>query len=257
MRGCAMTDQMTLGEAARVMRDAVGDKSYQVTPLGEEIANYLHVKRKRLTASSHRDYESGLDKLARHFPDLRLEDFEPPAGTERLEEFLDLQWGGGAPRTYNKNLSIVKDFFQWQIRRGRLHGDPTLLIERAKSRQVYRTTFTTDQRHAIVAEQSSRRDRIALRLAPARLRHPQGRPVRAAPAQGGARRAGSPRSPTPALSEGRGPSAAPRDDHRLRRRSAGPRKARLFPRRLPRAWGPLVRIRSDHDHVLRPFIDSR
>lgn len=159
-----MTDQMTLSEAARVMRDAVRDKSYQVTPLGEEIANYLHVKRKRLTASSHRDYESGLDKLARYFPDLRLEDFEPPAGTERLEEFLDHQWGGGAPRTYNKNLSIVKDFFQWQIRRGRLHGDPTLLIERAKSRQVYRTTFTTDQRHAIIAEQASLRDRIALRL---------------------------------------------------------------------------------------------
>jgi site-specific recombinase XerC len=89
---------------------------------------------------------------------------EPPTGTERLEEFLDHQWGGGAPRTYNKNLSIVKDFFQWQIRRARLHGDPTLLIERAKSRQVYRTTFTTDQRHAIIAGQDSLRDRIVLRL---------------------------------------------------------------------------------------------
>jgi len=32
------------------------------------------------------------------------------------------------------------DFFQWQVKRGRLHGDPTLLIERARSRQVYRTT---------------------------------------------------------------------------------------------------------------------
>jgi site-specific recombinase XerC len=159
-----MTDVMTLSEAARVMRDAMRDKSYQVTPLGEEIANYLHVKRKRLTESSHRDYESGLDKLARHFPDLRLEDFEPPAGTERLEEFLDHQWGSGAARTYNKNLSICKDFFQWQVKRGRLHGDPTLLIERAKSRQVYRTTFTSDQRRAIIAEQDSLRDRIALRL---------------------------------------------------------------------------------------------
>jgi integrase/recombinase XerC len=122
------------------------------------------VKRKRLTDSSYRDYESGLDKLARHFPDLRLEDFEPPAGTERLEEFLDHQWGSGAPRTYNKNLSICKDFFQWQVKRGRLHGDPTMLIERAKSRQVYRTTFTSDQRRAIIAEQDSLRDRIALRL---------------------------------------------------------------------------------------------
>src|ERR1700730_15136830 len=134
-RGSAMIDVMTLSEAARVMRDAMRDKSYQVTPLGEEIANYLHVKRKRLTESSHRDYESGLDKLARHFPDLRLEDFEPHAGTERLEEFLDHQWGAGAPRTYNKNLSICKDFFQWQVKRGRLHRDPTLLIQHGKSRK--------------------------------------------------------------------------------------------------------------------------
>lgn len=72
--------------------------------------------------------------------------------------------GRRTPRTYNKNLSIVKDFFQWQVKRGRLRGDPTLLIERARSRQVYRTTFTPDQRRAIIAEQESRRDRICLRL---------------------------------------------------------------------------------------------
>jgi hypothetical protein len=64
--------------------------------------------------------------------DLRVEDFEPPTGTQRLEEFLDHQWGDSAPRTYNKGLSIVRDFFRWHIPRGKLHGDPTLLIERAK-----------------------------------------------------------------------------------------------------------------------------
>lgn len=128
------------------------------------MADYLRHKRKRLTDSSYRDYESGLDKLARYFPDLRVSDLEPPTSTERLEQLLDDQWGDGAPRTYNKNLSILKDFFQWQVRRGKLHGDPTLLIQRARSRQVYRTTFTTDQRRAIIAEQASLRDRIALRL---------------------------------------------------------------------------------------------
>jgi site-specific recombinase XerC len=147
-----------------MIRDALKDKSYQLTPVGGEIAAYLRAKRKRLTASSYRDYESGLDKLARHFPDLQLEDFEPPVGGERLEAFLDAQWGEGAPRTYNKNLSIVGDFFLWAVRHGRLHGDPTTLIERARSRQVYRTTFTADQRRAIIAEQESRRDRICLRL---------------------------------------------------------------------------------------------
>jgi integrase/recombinase XerC len=155
---------LTLAEAARIMREAVRDKSYQLTPIGGEARDYLRVKRKRLTASSYRDYEGGLDKLARHFPDLQLEDFEPPTGTERIEEFLDALWGDAAPRTYNKNLSITKDFFRFQIMRGRLHGDPTLAIERARKRDVYRTTFSGDQRRAIIAEQDSRRDRIALRL---------------------------------------------------------------------------------------------
>jgi integrase/recombinase XerC len=164
MSATAHIPPLTLAEAARIIREAVRDKSYQLTAIGQEVAGYLRAKRKRLTESSYRDYESGLDKLARYFPDLRLEDFEPPAGTTRLEEFLDAQWGDGAPRTYNKHLSILKDFFRFQIMRGRLHGDPTLPIERARSRQVYRTTFSDDQRRAIIAEAEDLRDRIALRL---------------------------------------------------------------------------------------------
>jgi hypothetical protein len=115
-----------------------------------------------------------LDKLARYFADLELEDFEPPVGTERLEEFLDAQWGAGAPRTYNKNLSIVKRLLQVPGPARPLHGDPTLAIERARKRDVYRTTFTTDQRRAIIAEPGgpARPDRAA---AAARLRAPQGR----------------------------------------------------------------------------------
>lgn len=157
-------DPLTLVEAARIMREAVKDKAYQLYPMGQEAAGYLRVKRKRLTDSSHRDYEASLDKLARYFPDLQLEDFEPPVGAQRLEEFLDAQWGSSAPRTYNKNLSILSDFFEWQVKRGRMHGDPTTPIERARSRAVYRTVFTPDQRRAIVAENPELRDRLALRL---------------------------------------------------------------------------------------------
>jgi len=50
------------------------------------------------------------------------------------------------------------------VLRGKLRGDPTLAIERAKKRAVFRTTFTTDQMRAIVAAQDDARDRIALRL---------------------------------------------------------------------------------------------
>ena len=41
---------------------------------------------------------------------------------------------------------------------------PTLPIERARSREVYRTTFSSDQRRAIVAEQPDLQDRLAVRL---------------------------------------------------------------------------------------------
>src|SRR6266567_9583984 len=157
-------DRLTLAEARRIVALDVRDKSYQEIPLGAEAEAYLRVKRKRLTESSFRDYESSLDKFARYFPVLDVEDFEPPTGTRRLEEFLDKQWGAASPRTYNKNLSVLRDFFKFLILRGQMQGDPTLAIERARARQVYRTTFTPDQRRAIIAEQDDLRDRVALRL---------------------------------------------------------------------------------------------
>jgi integrase len=146
------------------MREAVRDKSYQQLPLGEDVADYLRSKRKRLTDSSYRSYEGTLDKLARDFPDLKVEDFEPPAGTARLEQFLDSRWGDGAPGTYNVCLAHVTDFFKHFQMRGRLHGNPTLLIERARKRDVLRTVFTSEQRRAILAVASEQRDRVALRL---------------------------------------------------------------------------------------------
>jgi site-specific recombinase XerC len=155
---------LTAAELAPMIRDAVKDKGYRAFPLGQEAGHYLRFKRKRLTPRSYVEYEGCLDKLARFFADLELEHFEPPVGTERLEEFLDAHWGEREPRTYNKNLSCLRDFFKFHVLRGRLHGDPTLPIERAKARGVHRETFTAEQRRAVLAENAELRDRIALRL---------------------------------------------------------------------------------------------
>jgi integrase len=157
-------DVLTLAEATRIVREATRDKSYQLTPIGAEVAAYLRHKRKRLTDASYRGYESSLDKLARHFADLELADFEPPVGTERLEEYLDHHWGSNPPGTYNVNHAITSDFFKWAAKTGRLHGNPMLLVERARKREVHRETFAADVRRRIIAEQESLRDRIALRL---------------------------------------------------------------------------------------------
>ena len=50
------------------------------------------------------------------------------------------------------------------VRRGELHGDPTLLIERAKPRGVHRETFSADQRRAILAANPEQPSITALRL---------------------------------------------------------------------------------------------
>lgn len=162
--GPGPVSSLTLIEANRIVREAVKDKSYQLYPLGQDVAEYLRMKRKRLTVRSYDDYESGLQKFASHFVDLTLEDFEPPIGTQRLEEFLDHQWGAKEPRTYNKNLSYLTDFFKYHRLRGRLHGDPILTIERAKARGVHRETFPDSLRRAIIAEQTDHRDTLGLRL---------------------------------------------------------------------------------------------
>lgn len=154
--------------AARMLRDRVKDKSYRAYPLGQEAGEYLRWKRGRITASTYRDYESCLDKLAREYPDLQIHEFEPPVGTQYVEEFLDKLWGDSAPRTYNKNLSIVKDFFKWGVLKGKLHGDPALSLGPHKKRDVHREVFNTDHRAQILADgpdsEHLRRDRIALRL---------------------------------------------------------------------------------------------
>lgn len=149
---------------ARAEREDLKDKSYQLLPLGVEVAGFLRAIGKRNAKNTLDAYESTLDKLARHFADLELKDFEPPVGTERLEEFLDAEWGSAKSSTYNRHLAALAAFFGHFTARGRLQGDPTKLIRRAREQQPFRSTFSTDQRRAIIASQDNLRDRIALRL---------------------------------------------------------------------------------------------
>jgi site-specific recombinase XerC len=150
--------------AARTLRERLKDKSYRAYPMGQEAGEYLRWKRGRITPTTYRDYESTLDKLARFFPDLEIKDFEPPVGTQRLEEFMEAQWGEGAPGSYNKHLSILKDFFKFAVLKGKIHGDPSLPMIRHKKRDTHREIFSDDAKARIIASQETMRDRIAVRL---------------------------------------------------------------------------------------------
>ena len=115
---------LTLAEAARMMREALRDRSYRSTPLGLEVARYYRWKKNEwgATAGTLRDYEAILAKLALDHADLELADFCPPVGTERLREFIDARWGERTPRTRAKVISVLRDFFPGPFVSGSLPG---------------------------------------------------------------------------------------------------------------------------------------
>lgn len=153
-----------IAEAAKILREAVQDKSYQSLPLGQDVAGYLRAKRKRLTPGSSVAYEGTLHKLVLDFGHLTVEDFEPPDGAMMLERFLDDRWGRYTPGTYNVRRAHVSEFFKFWRKLGRLQGDPMLLVEPAKMRDVERTVYSDEQRTAILSSAIEQRDRVALRL---------------------------------------------------------------------------------------------
>jgi integrase len=157
---------LTLAEAARMIREAVKDRSYRATPLGLEVARYYRWKHLEwgATDTTLRDYEAILARLALDHADLELSDFEPPVGTERLREFWDRHWGDLTPRTRAKVLSVLRDFFAWAARERGMHGNPTVAISRPKQRQAAHGTFAPNAVAKIIAAQPRLRDRVALRL---------------------------------------------------------------------------------------------
>jgi hypothetical protein len=85
---------------------------------GLEVACYYRWKKNEWGARAEtlRDYEAILAKLALDHADLELVDFEPPVGTERLREFIDDRWGERTGRTRAKVISVLRDFFAYQVR---------------------------------------------------------------------------------------------------------------------------------------------
>src|SRR5829696_1146414 len=97
--------RLTLGEAARIIREAVKDKSYRSTSLGQLVGRYLRCFRNEYgaTESTLRDYEAVLARMS-----LTLADKEPiDVSVDDLRDVIDL-WGERSPRTRQKVTSVVR-----------------------------------------------------------------------------------------------------------------------------------------------------
>src|SRR5947199_4378529 len=95
---------------------SIAGMSDSARSLKETADEYLQTRAETLSATSMRGYEGTLRELAAAFPKAARRQFEPPGGTATLRQLLSDRWGGLAPATYNKNLSVIQNFFRWCAR---------------------------------------------------------------------------------------------------------------------------------------------
>jgi integrase/recombinase XerC len=158
---------LELGDASRILREALKDKSYRSTPLGLEVARYIRWKRNEWGAAKDtiRDYEPILARLALFFSDLELKDLEAPVGAERLRECMDFHWGELSGRTRAKVRSVWVDFFDWAVREGRgIHGNPARILASPKKRGVKREPFGKSMVDKVLASQDYLGDKLGVML---------------------------------------------------------------------------------------------
>src|SRR5438046_3957494 len=128
---------LTLGEAARIIREAVKDKSYRSTPLGQLVGRYLRWFRNEYgaTESTLRDYEAVLARMS-----LTLADKDPiDVSVDDLRDVIDL-WGERSPRTRQKVTSVVRAFWSWAEEQGHIaRGSGARALTNA-SRHFFRLT---------------------------------------------------------------------------------------------------------------------
>jgi hypothetical protein len=84
---------LTLERAAAILREALADRRYGETPLGEHVVAYLDaLEYSDAAVNTLQAYEHVLALFAVEHADLALADLEPPQGGAVARAFLDRHW---------------------------------------------------------------------------------------------------------------------------------------------------------------------
>jgi site-specific recombinase XerD len=153
-------------EHLREEAQAVKDKSYRRSPVGEEVGRFLRARRwEGLAANSLSAYETVLARFAyRHADFEALSEFCSPLGTEYVREFLETEWGSAASATKAQRTAIVHSFFKWAAGERRIPYDPTTPIRAPKAHNRERLAYRRETRLQLVRGQDGLRDQCALQL---------------------------------------------------------------------------------------------
>ncbi len=151
--------RLTLGEAARIIRESVKDKSYRKTPLGQLVGRYLRWFRNEYgaTNSTIRDYEAVLARMS-----LLLADRNPlEVSTEDLREVIDT-WAMRHARTRAKVTSVIRAFWVWAEEEGHVPFSPASKIRRPRAPRKTAPLLPARVDELLLGCARTSRDRLAL-----------------------------------------------------------------------------------------------
>jgi site-specific recombinase XerC len=132
----------------------VKDKTYRgprARPRGRRFLRYLKVEGK--STNTLRSYETVLRALTLDHADLEITDFQERGGGDLLIDFLDERWGTSSRETLHHRVAVLRSFFGWALRTGRIERDPTTAIRTPKRTRVVRFVPSADLVEQIVSAQ--------------------------------------------------------------------------------------------------------
>jgi integrase/recombinase XerC len=150
-----------LAFAAQVRAEAMKNKRYRASPIGEQVGRYMRAQRwGGASDNTLRSYEHTLSRLGLDFAHKQLGDLT----VDDVRDFLDEHWGTSEPATRAQRLAAVRSFFNWAVEEGRCLTSPVQSIKAPKVVNRERNAYKPDLIHKLVVSQPSLRDQIALQL---------------------------------------------------------------------------------------------
>jgi integrase/recombinase XerC len=152
-------DALTLAEVARIVRQAVKDRSYESTPLGTMVSRYIRWFRNEwgATPTTIRDYEAILARMS-----LTLADKEPTEVLiDDLRDVIDL-WADRSARTRAKITSVIRAFWSWMEEQGHIAISPAARLRRPRAERRVARVLPLDARPRLLTQAKHPRDRLGL-----------------------------------------------------------------------------------------------
>lgn len=150
---------LTKADLARMIREAVKDKSYRATPLGTMVARYIRWLRNEwgATPATVRDYEAILARMSLTLADKELIN----VSVDDLRTVIDL-WGMKTARTRQKVTSVIRAFWSWAEEQGHIAISPAARIRRPRAERKVARVLPLDAHPRLLTVAKAPRDRLGL-----------------------------------------------------------------------------------------------